>query len=110
MVTYFIIIWLFAGNFLHRVSPPMFSIVGKIFNSYLINNNLYFLFLFLFLFFVNEKKSADNPLVYSQIEKTEVIFNEDEVPLISDHLKKHNKPNNDIEFGYYLAGLIEGDS
>jgi hypothetical protein len=28
---------------------------------------------------------------------------------ISDHLIKHNKPETDEEFGYYLAGLIEGD-
>ena len=108
MVTYLIIIWLFAGNFLQRVSPPMYSIVGKIFNSNLINNNFYF------LFWLNEKKSADNPLVYSKNEKIKVIFNFDEQLIsddffISDHLKKHNKPKNDIEFGYYLAGLIEGD-
>lgn len=107
MVTYFIIIWLFAENFLQRVSPPMFSIVGKIFNSNLINNKLYYILR------LNEKKSADNPLVYSKNEETEVIFNFDDVgrfvPLISDHLKKHIKPQNDIEFGYYLAGLIEGD-
>src|SRR5688572_1452242 len=28
---------------------------------------------------------------------------------ISDHLGKHRKPETDKEFGYYLAGLIEGD-
>jgi|SRR6267154_616790 hypothetical protein len=28
---------------------------------------------------------------------------------ISDHLIKHNKPETDEEFGYYLAGLIEGN-
>jgi len=28
---------------------------------------------------------------------------------ISDHVEKHRKPINDNEFGYYLAGLIEGD-
>jgi hypothetical protein len=28
---------------------------------------------------------------------------------ISDHMDKHVKPKTDIEFGYYLAGLIEGD-
>src|SRR5713226_7438921 len=28
---------------------------------------------------------------------------------ISDHLLKHNQPETDEEFGYYLAGLIEGD-
>jgi len=29
--------------------------------------------------------------------------------LISDHLKKDIKPKIDEDFGYYLAGLIEGD-
>lgn len=28
---------------------------------------------------------------------------------ISDHLNKHLRPKSDEEFGYYLAGLIEGD-
>ena len=28
---------------------------------------------------------------------------------ISEHLNKHKRPENDEEFGYYLAGLIEGD-
>lgn len=28
---------------------------------------------------------------------------------ISDHLNKHTRPETDEEFGYYLAGLIEGD-
>lgn len=28
---------------------------------------------------------------------------------ISDHLKKHEKPSGEAEFGYYLAGLIEGN-
>ena len=28
---------------------------------------------------------------------------------ISDHMKKHSKPKTDEDFGYYLAGLIEGN-
>lgn len=28
---------------------------------------------------------------------------------ISDHMKKHKKPISDLDFGYYLAGLIEGN-
>jgi len=107
MATFLIIIWLFAGNFLLRVSPPLFIIVGKIFNSNLILNYLYFLFQ------LNEKKSADNPLVQPKIDKTENLFNFEEQIIsndffISDHLKKENKPKTEIEFGYYLAGLIEG--
>ena len=31
-----------------------------------------------------------------------------EIEQISDHMKKHEKPLAEAEFGYYLAGLIEG--
>jgi hypothetical protein len=31
-----------------------------------------------------------------------------EIEQISDHMKKHEKPLGEAEFGYYLAGLIEG--
>lgn len=31
-----------------------------------------------------------------------------EIEKISDHMKKHEKPLGETEFGYYLAGLIEG--
>ena len=108
MATFLIIIWLFAGNSLLRVSPPLFNIVGKIFNSNLILIYLYFLFQ------LNEKKSADNPLVQPKIDITEKKFNFEKKLIsndliISDHLKKENKPTNDLEFGYYLAGLIEGN-
>src|SRR5882757_5393501 len=30
-----------------------------------------------------------------------------EIEQISDHMKKHEKPVGEAEFGYYLAGLIE---
>jgi hypothetical protein len=33
---------------------------------------------------------------------------ETEIEQISDHMKKHEKPSGEAEFGYYLAGLIEG--
>lgn len=108
LATFLIIIWLFAGNFLLRVSPPLFILVGKIFHSNLMLNNIYSLFQ------LNEKKSADNPLVQPKIYKTEKISNFEEQFIsddlfISDHLKKEHKPKNDIELGYYLAGLIEGN-
>lgn len=38
----------------------------------------------------------------------EVIFDFDK-HMLSDHLQKHRKPETDEEFGFYLAGLIEGD-
>lgn len=38
----------------------------------------------------------------------EPIFYPVEIEQISDHMKKHEKPLGEAEFGYYLAGLIEG--
>jgi hypothetical protein len=37
-----------------------------------------------------------------------VIFNEN-IKLISEHVPKYLKPQNDDHFGHYLAGLIDGD-
>lgn len=201
LVTEFIIIWLFAGNFIFldlyffltvrraakykkveflkkELSPPMFSLVGKILTTF---SNLYLApapalvpasdygnantcslkgmemaiplrsaepegecnpplrtveplriggvasarravvvrvehWISLF----ENKKSAGNPFSFKFInfknmnENAEVIFNFNK-PLISkdyfisDHLTKHIKPETDEEFGFYLAGLIEGD-
>jgi len=47
-------------------------------------------------------------------DNTDVVFDFDSQLIsndlfISDHLRKHTKPDTDEEFGYYLAGLIEGD-
>jgi len=52
--------------------------------------------------------------VLSKKDNAEVIFDIDfqlisDDLFISDHLKKHTKPETDEEFGFYLAGLIEGD-
>ncbi|KAN0004759.1 hypothetical protein ACTFIU_002001 [Dictyostelium citrinum] len=33
----------------------------------------------------------------------------EKITKISDHIKNHTYPKNDEEFGYYLAGLIDGD-
>ncbi len=119
LVTEIIIIWLFAGNFIYldikkELSPPMLSLVGKILTSF---SNLYDL-----IYWFEDKKSAGNPFSLKFINKNdnaEVIFDFNK-PLISkdyfisDHLTKHIKPSvakreTDEEFGYYLAGLIEGD-
>jgi hypothetical protein len=107
MVTYLIIIWLYAGNFLLRVSPPMVTIVGKIFFSYFGKMQLFALFPIL------KKKSAENPLLVTTTDNTKSIYHcLDNIispkDYISDHLKPKNKPKNDNELGYYLSGLIEG--
>ena len=58
-------------------------------------------------------KSADNPENPNTFDYLEELCSEYLYTLekfrISDHLPKHKRPYNDEEFGYYLAGLIEGD-
>ena len=49
-------------------------------------------------------------LIYNQPSRREGFASFQGAHLqISDHLKKHIRPETDNEFGYYLAGLIEGD-
>jgi hypothetical protein len=107
MVTWIIIKWLFAGNFI-EMSPPMFSVVGiiSISKPNLIKN--------ISSLEKDKKESAGNPFTLCLNNKSEVDFDFDSSLIdsdnfISDHLKKHKKPYTDEEFGYYLAGLIEGD-
>lgn len=48
----------------------------------------------------------------SLVGTSETLRNEtdtEKVKLISEHVPTHLKPLNDIEFGHYLAGLIDGD-
>ena len=52
-------------------------------------------------------QSADNLLEgISETTRNEIVEN---IKFISDHVPKHSKLKNDQEFGYYLAGLIDGD-
>ena len=37
-----------------------------------------------------------------------IVINSEHIKEISDHVPKHNKPLNNKELGYYLAGLIDG--
>jgi LAGLIDADG endonuclease len=124
LVTVLIIIWLFAENFIlliDKFSPPAFSVVGKILIYF---SELKSCFYTLAIKFIENKVSAGNPFSFftannlSKIknvnENAEEIFDFDKPliskeNLISDHLKKHIKPETDEDFGYYLAGLIEGD-
>lgn len=116
-VTFLIIIWLFAGNFIKKQSPPVEyfkSAVGKIFSF-----NLVYCLLKKKLFRLNDKQSADNSLVLEN-SNDQLVFNiksfsasqenfiSDDLK-ISDHLKKHKKPESSEELGYYLAGLIEAN-
>jgi hypothetical protein len=107
MVTWVNIKWLFAGNFI-EMSPPMFSVVGiiSISKPKLIKN--------ISSLEKDKKVSAGNPFTLCFNNKSEVDFDFDSSLIdsdnfISDHLNKHKKPYTDEEFGYYLAGLIEGD-
>lgn len=122
METFLIIIWLFAGNFIKKQSPPVEyfkteSAVGKIFSF-----NLVYCFLKKKLFRLNDKQSADNSLVLLENSNDQLVFEIKSLSFcaseenfisddlkISDHLKKHKKPETSEELGYYLAGLIEAN-
>jgi len=45
----------------------------------------------------------------SETLRDEITINTQIVKNLSIHVPKHLKPANDIEFGHYLAGLIDGD-
>jgi hypothetical protein len=58
-------------------------------------------------------KSAGN-IIYtkngtSETLRNEIVVNSENIKLISDHVPKHLKPLTNQQFGYYLAGLIDGD-
>ena len=121
MVTFLIIIWLIAGNFLNIQSPS--SLICNLSSFWFRENNRDVISLFDPALLKDKKlvgkifefeQSAGNPLVFSTSDNAEVIFDFDNILIsenlfISDHLKKHKKPQTEEEFGYYLAGLIEGD-
>ena len=52
--------------------------------------------------FNNTKKELSNNC-------QDLNLNSENIKLVSVHEPKHLKPVNDIEFGHYLAGLIDGD-
>ena len=47
--------------------------------------------------------------VTSETLHDEIVVENENVKSISVHVNKHIKPVNDDQFGYYLAGLIDGD-
>lgn len=102
-VTRFNIIWLYAGNFKAASRPPTYAVVGKIATSSALR--------------VKSRCTVNNQQVThfrrwfssEPTSGTEGGILEFDGPRLSDHLAKHKKPASDEEFGYYLAGLIEGD-
>lgn len=51
-------------------------------------------------FSFSTKATADTKNIYNSYTN---------LPLISEHVNKHQSNFTDTEFGYFLAGLIEGD-
>jgi hypothetical protein len=55
-----------------------------------------------------------NYLFYSLLIKISLLYNQEQVlietpKIISPHVPIHIKPNSNEDFGFYLAGLIDGD-
>jgi hypothetical protein len=100
-------ILLYAGNFCIN-SPLVFSAFGKI---YLLHGSGHFMFLPVHLKFLFPEKSAGNfRLSTKATASTKNTYNTFlSLPKISEHVPLHNSNLNDEEFGYFLAGLIEGD-
>jgi hypothetical protein len=103
MVTLFPIIGLYAGNSIKFFGPlsKILTLLGKI-QTLERDHNYKENFLN-----VVKEQSAGN-LVYFE-SNNELKFLISKNMYISDHLNKHLRPKSDEEFGYYLAGLIEGD-
>jgi len=79
-----------ANNF-YLKSPLVLMTLGKIFNmSEQLAGNFHF----------STIATASTKYIYSSYTN---------LPLISEHVPKHNSNLKDTNFGYFLAGLIEGD-
>src|SRR5579871_3197006 len=88
--------------FLDPLSNLIERLFGKI-QSFIINNRLFYII-------YNNKIKMENEQLAGNFEYSDDLkegFSED--LHISDHLNKYSKPKTEEEFGYYLAGLIEGD-
>lgn len=54
-------------------------------------------------------QSAIYPEIYVNKSTSETLRNKSAIKEISVHTPTHKKPESDNDFGYYLAGLIDGD-
>ena len=95
-------------------SPPALHTGAKsiIWMGWLNYYHLFFYF-WLSLYFVVKLKIFHyyRQLLNSIIFLDKFIINSEKVELIKkyEHFRKHKRPNSEKDFGYYLAGLIEGD-
>jgi hypothetical protein len=88
---------LYAGNF-SISNPLLLTRLGKIyFNS-------------LPLVGVSEQSAGNFSFSIKAMANTKNTYNSYSIlPKISEHVPKHKSNLNDLDFGYFLAGLIEGD-
>jgi hypothetical protein len=139
VVMLLIIIWLFAGNFIQSMIPLTISVIGKISlldylsafgsfdidkqsagnpSSYLIHEALYSVpplhpkgFRCLSSPRARRARGPNDEVIDFQANVSLTSITETPVDInlpISDHFL-YKRPSNDSEWGYYLAGLIEGD-
>jgi len=58
-------------------------------------------------------QSAGNSIIFStessETLRNDIVLKPVKLKFISEHVPTHKKPFNDSDFGYYLAGLIEGN-
>src|SRR5271154_5019469 len=87
-------ILLYAGN--SSISNPLiFIMLGKIY----FKNKI-----------LSEQSAGNFSISTIATASTKNTYNKYKtLPKISEHVNKHNSNLTDLEFGYFLAGLIEGD-
>ena len=89
----------------------LIDIVKKLKQRSLSAGNLLLLVLKNFSFFSikKENKKTVSKCGTSETLRNEIESNKEKIKTISVHNTKHLRPLNDIQFGHYLAGLIDGD-
>lgn len=107
MISLLFIIGLYAGKLEYFIGPFSLWLFGKI--QSLIRGPIFYVK----KLNMEDEQSAGNPyysysrrLHLEELSRSALIT---ENLHISDHMNKHVRPKTDEEFGYYLAGLIEGD-
>jgi hypothetical protein len=104
-------------NHINVISQKNISIQNTKINPISLNEDLYFIYKIEGLSSLSpenssrekrDNKTKSNKSINTKIEYSNLKEN-NELETISDHIFTHVRPNTNEQFGYYLAGLIEGD-
>ena len=101
-------------NHINVISKKNISIQNNQIKPISLNEDLYFIYKIKGLSPLSpENSSKENQIKSNKSIKTQIEYSNleenNELETISDHICTHVRPNTEEQFGYYLAGLIEGD-